>query len=91
MFSITNPASQRLAEILKNKSPEAVIRFKKVKSRLRLRVGKIRASDQTFDHEGRTVLALDEPMAKILILRKLDVTATDKGPRLRLKPNENAR
>lgn len=91
MFSVTNPACQRLAEMLENKSPESVIRFKKINSRLRLRVGRIQASDQTFDHQGRTVLALDEPMAKILTLRELYVALTDKGPRLRLKPNENAR
>ena len=87
MFSVTNPAFGRLAQILEQEGDDAVLRFVRVKKRLRLRVGEVHPNDHTFSHAGKIVLALDDPMAKILTLRRLDVTVTKGGPRLRLKSN----
>jgi len=89
MFSVTAPAYRRLAQILELESPESVMRIIRVKRRLRIRVGTIRESDQIFTHEGRAVFALDEQMAKNLVLKKLDVKLTDEGPRLQLKKCES--
>lgn len=91
MFSVTNPAISRLAQILEQEGEDAVVRFVRVKRRLRLRVGAVHPNDHTFSHAGRIVLALDDPMAKILTMRQLDVSVTKGGPRLRLKSNEEPR
>jgi Fe-S cluster assembly iron-binding protein IscA len=41
--------------------------------------------DETFDHEGRTVLIVDTRVAEYLEDRTLDVRDTEAGPRLKLR------
>jgi hypothetical protein len=86
MFTLTNPASARLAHLLETKGDAAVARIFCRKHKLRLGVGQLRPGDQTFSHEGRVVLALDQRISTSLSRRRLYVRQTDTGPRLKLQP-----
>ena len=85
MLSMTDSAGARLTDLLTSKADGSVARIIRNRDRLHLRVGQLRASDQTFSHEGRVVLALDMEIASTLSLRELDLCATSSGKRLRLK------
>jgi hypothetical protein len=74
-----------MAHLLKAKADDSVLRIIRRKQRLRLRLSNVRSGDQTFAHDGRVVLALDQRIGTSLSLRQLDVRQTDTGPRLRLK------
>ena len=85
MLTLTDPAGARLAHLLNAKAEDAVVRIIRRKRRLQLRLGRLRPNDQTFAHNGRVVLAIDERMGTSLSLRKLGVRNTDSGPRLSFK------
>lgn len=85
MLKVSTPAAVQLAHLLNPRSGDAVVRIIRRKNRLRLRWSLVRPGDQTFAHEGRVVLALDERMRRSLSKRQLDVKQTDAGPRLRMK------
>jgi hypothetical protein len=75
-----------MAQLLTAKADDAVLRIIRRKDRLRLRLSLVRPGDQTFAHDGRVVLALDERMRRSLSRRQIDIRQTNGGPRLRLKP-----
>ena len=85
MLLVTTPAAARMAHLLNAKPGNSVLRIVREKQRLRLRLGIVRPGDQTFAHDGRVVLALDQTVGTSLSLRQLDLRQTDEGPRLRLK------
>jgi hypothetical protein len=74
-----------MAHLLNAKPENAVLRIVRRDQRLRLRFGTVRPGDQTFVHDGRIVLALDERVGTSLSLRQLELRQTDDGPRLLLK------
>jgi len=83
MLTVTEAASARLAEILKQEEfpEEAAIRFVREAGGLRLQSDNERPGDTTFQHEGRTVLLLDEQVSELLADETLDVD----GPKLALR------
>ena len=86
MLKVTISAAARMAHLLKAKADDAVLRIVRHKDRLRLRTDVLHPGDQTFAHDGRVVLALDQRVGTDLTLRQLDVRMTDAGlPKLRLK------
>jgi hypothetical protein len=85
MLNVSTPAAARMAHLLKTKAADAVLRIIRRKDRLKMRLGRLHAGDQTFAHQGRVVLAIDQRIGKSLSLRHLDLRETATGPRLRLK------
>jgi hypothetical protein len=85
MLKVSTPAAVQLAHLLHPKAGDAVVRIVRRKNRLRLRWSLVRPGDETFAHDGRVVLALDDRMRRSLSKRQLDVRQTDAGPRLRMK------
>ncbi len=85
MLQVSSSAAARMAHLLNAKPGNAVLRIVRQNERLRLRLGIVRPGDQTFVHEGRVVLAVDERMGTKLTSRQIELRETDAGPRLRLK------
>ena len=85
MLKVSSRAAERMAHLLNAKSDEVVLRIIRRDNRLRMGFGHLRPGDQTFVHQGRVVLALDERVGKSLSLRQLDLRETKRGLRLRLK------
>jgi len=85
MLKVSVPAAARMAVLLNSRPGDAVLRIIRDHKRLRLRVGVLSPGDQTFAHNGKVVLALDQRLGKDLALRQLDLRESATGPRLRLK------
>ncbi len=85
MLHVSTSAAARMAHLLNAKPNHAVLRIVRRDQRLKLRLGIVRPGDQTFVHDGRVVLALDERMGTRLASGQLELKDTDEGPRLRLK------
>ena len=84
MFAISDPAAQRMNELLVPMAKGATFRIVHRDGRFRLRVSQVRPGDQTTAHAGRVVLALDAKTQASLKGRKLGVKNTAAGPRLKL-------
>lgn len=87
MFSITEAAGAHLAGLLERaEAPEDVFaRLEQEEGGLALRLGHADPGDNTFAHEGKTVLVLSDELHQQLADSTLDVEDTDQGPRLRLQ------
>ena len=85
MLQVSTPAAARMAHLLSARPEHAVLRIVHRDQRLRLRLGIVRPGDQTFEHDGRIVLAIDEHLGNKLGQRQIELRETDDGPRLRLK------
>ena len=86
MLTVTESAEQHLNDILKqNDAPDdAALRFVVEGQSLGLTRGKESPGDQKFEHDGKTVLLLDEQVAGLLDERTLDTEKTEEGARLAL-------
>jgi hypothetical protein len=84
MFAITYEAGEYLTELLDNAnvSEETAIRFVFEDNALTPRLDIGRPGDVSFDHEGRTVLVLDNHVSQAVSDHTLDVKTTDEGPQL---------
>lgn len=84
MLTVTPAASARLARMLADLSApaNAAIRMVLEEQGLRIRLDRPTPNDLKFDHDGRTVLVLDERMSKILARKKVDVEHRDGRARL---------
>lgn len=89
MLTVTEAAGAHLAELLaESKTPEArdlVVRIVYEADGLALTLDQTRADDQTFDHEGVTVLVVDEKLSEALAGRTLDIAETETGQRLTMR------
>ena len=79
MLTVTEAASARLAEMMEQKglSQDVAIRFVSRDRGIAMQSGTERPGDATFQHEGRTVLLLDEKVSKLLADETLDVDGTE--------------
>ena len=84
MLTVTPPAFARMALLLKTEEKNAVLRIIRRNKRLKIRVSSLRPGDQTFNHNGKVVLAIDSKVSPSLSKRHLDVHQTEDGPRLRM-------
>jgi Fe-S cluster assembly iron-binding protein IscA len=75
MLTVTQKASVHLKEMLDEaEAPEdKCIRISTKGDHLALAFGSKEPGDTTYEHEGRTVLVIDEQLAKQLDDRKVDV------------------
>jgi Fe-S cluster assembly iron-binding protein IscA len=89
MLNVTEVAGAQLAQKLADKqaSGDMAVRFvRKRKGRgWAMRVDNTAANDVKFAHAGKTVLALDAKVARLLTNKTLDVRNTATGPRLLLR------
>ena len=84
MLTITEAAGAHMAEVLADTQEDFAIRFVLAGQNLEPQLDKPRSGDTTFDHNGRTVLILDEDVSQMLAERTLDMQETHEGPRLML-------
>ena len=75
MLTVTEAASARLAEMLKQQDVPAdiAVRFVHEGEGVGLRPDNEREGDTAFQHEGRTVLLLDAQVSELLVDDTLDV------------------
>lgn len=75
MLTVTEPAAQRLSEVIQEAGvPEqAAIRLVYDGQRIGMQPDEERPGDTSFEHDGRTILVLDEQVATLLSEHKLDV------------------
>ncbi|QDU40471.1 hypothetical protein Mal4_48280 [Maioricimonas rarisocia] len=85
MLTISQPAYDRLSELLADRPNDVAVRIVLREGRARIRPGRQREGDQAIEHEGRTVLLLDKRAARKLDHRTLGIRETEKGPRLKLR------
>jgi len=74
MLTITDAAGARLAEILqeRNAPDEVAVRLVYDGQNLAMQADSSRPGDETFEHEGRTVLLLDDQLSGLLAEQTLD-------------------
>lgn len=86
MLTITEPASAHLRKLLDdaNAPDEAAVRFIMGQQGLSLKMDNQQPGDQIFEHNGRTVLLLDDQLSNLLADRTLDVKETERGTMLAL-------
>jgi Fe-S cluster assembly iron-binding protein IscA len=86
MLTLTEAAGEHLTQVLDNsKAPEQIaVRLVAGENGLAMAADQPKPEDTTFDHNGRTVLVLDQQVAQALDARTLDVEETDKGRTLTL-------
>ncbi len=89
MLTLTEAAGARLAQILdEERLPvEVAFRFVKEEDGIAMRPDTARPGDATFEHEGRTVLLLDEQVSGLLAAETLVVNDCDG---LTLRSNEDS-
>lgn len=84
MFTMTETAGEYLTTLLDNTNAEeeTAIRLVLDGNTLMPKLDNARPGDATFDHEGRMVLVLDAQVTQLLDQSRLDVRATEEGPKL---------
>lgn len=89
MLIVTRAARARLLSKLdRRKAAEDVsMRFARKKNGWRLRTDTARPGDTTFTHRGRSVLLVAAGVSRVMQKMRLDVEATERGPRLKLHRN----
>lgn len=87
MFTVTPPARAYLAAGLDSaNAPEGItMRLILQGEALDSRVDYVRAGDVTFEHDGKTVLAIDAETAELLEDYTLEIQETPDGSRLHLR------
>ncbi|MFA9476826.1 hypothetical protein ACERK3_00835 [Phycisphaerales bacterium AB-hyl4] len=87
MLIMTHTAAEHLRQLLlEADAPEgAAARFVAGPEGLSLHLDKQRSGDEAYEHDGRTVLLVDEQISELLNDRTLDLEETDDGPALTLQ------
>jgi Fe-S cluster assembly iron-binding protein IscA len=84
MLTVTAAAGEHLAQVLGDTQEDVAIRFVLAGQNLEPKLDTPRSGDTTFDHNGRTILILDEGVSQMLAGQTLDMQETHEGPRLTL-------
>ena len=84
MVAITKAAGAYLTHVLEQDPVGQTVRLVFGLRGLEPQPSAVLPGDTTFEHQGRTVLVLDEIMSQMLGDKTLDVEETEDGPRLRL-------
>lgn len=85
MLTVTENAAEHLAKLLVEAPEDLTARIVRQPSGLGIQLGDVQPDDATFEHEGRTVLALDPVLIETLSHKTLDVQTTEQGPQLSLQ------
>ena len=87
MLSVTDAATEHLTAILTEiqATDEQAVRLVCAEDGVSLAVDSAQNGDTTFEHQGKTILVLDEQAAERLGESTLDVEDTEEGPQLGLR------
>jgi hypothetical protein len=87
MLTVTESAGAYLGQLLvdHDASEEVAVRFLLVGEQLRPMLDNIRPGDVMFEHEGKTILVLDEPLSERLTDNTLDLKEAGDGIHLSLR------
>jgi Fe-S cluster assembly iron-binding protein IscA len=86
MLTVTDDAKAHLASIIteNNVPDEYAIRLVAGPQGIGLAPDEPKETDETFEHEGRTVLCVEPALNEQLDGRKLSVEPSEQGPRLNI-------
>ncbi len=84
MVTITYSATEHIAYTLSEQQvgDDVVLRIKVTKDDVEMQPDEIRPGDETFDHNGKVVLVLDQQTSQLLGNKTIDLTADDDGSHL---------
>ena len=85
MLTIAPAILSRFASELGDEESADAVRIAVVEKKLDVFVDEVRETDETFEHEGRIVLVLDEVTAALLKDRTLTVEDSEEDMVLRLR------
>ena len=84
MVTVTYTAGEHMAYLLSEHQvrDDVVLRIKLTKGGVEMQPDKIRPGDETFDHNGKVVLVLDQQTLQLLGNKTIDVMTDDDGSHL---------
>ena len=84
MVTVTYSAGEHMAYTLSEHQvhDDVVLRIKLTKGGVEMQPDKVRPGDETFDHNGKIVLVLDQPSSEFLGNKTIDLTSDDDGSHL---------
>ena len=88
MFTITESACAHLSTMLAEAPADAVVRLSANNDSLSMYLGNEQQGDETYEHDGRTVLAVESELVGLLENAKIDVEQTEEGPQLVLSSTQ---
>jgi Fe-S cluster assembly iron-binding protein IscA len=90
MLTVTDSACALINDLLdRSEAPDdAAARLTVGDQGLQMTIDTQRDGDQSFDHEGKTVLLIDEQVASLLEDKSIDTQETEQGPVLAVTATE---
>ncbi len=87
MVTVTYTAAEHMAYTLSedHDSDDVVLRIKLTKDGVEMNPDNIRPGDETFDHNGKVVLVLDQQISQLIGNKTIDLTTDDDGSHLILE------
>ncbi len=84
MVTITYTAAEHIAYMLSEHEvrDDVVLRIKRMKGGVEMRPDKMRSGDETFDHNGKVILVLDQQTSQLLGNKTIDLMTDDDGSHL---------
>ncbi len=87
MVTVTYTASEHVAYMLSvhQAGKDVVLRIKLTNGGIEMQPDMIRPGDETFDHNGKVVLGLDQRISQLLGNKTIDLMTDDAGSHLILE------
>ena len=84
MLTVTYTAGEHIAYMLSEHEvrDDVVLRIELTKGGVEMQPDKIRPGDETFDHNGKVVLVLDQQTSQLLGNKTIDLMTDDDGSHL---------
>ncbi len=84
MVTLTYTAGERMAYMLSEHQDrdDVVMRIKLTKGDVEMQPDKIRPGDETFAHDGKVILVLDQQISQLLDNKTIDLMTDDDGSHL---------
>ena len=87
MLTVTYTAGEHIAYMLSEHEvrDDVVLRIELTKGGIKMQPDKMRPGDETFDHNGKVVLVLDQKASQLLGNKTIDLMSDDDGSHLILE------
>ena len=87
MLTVTYAAGEHIAYMLSEHEvrDDVVLRIELTKGGIKMQPDKMRPGDETFDHNGKVVLVLDQQTSQLLGNKTIDLMTDDDGSHLILE------
>lgn len=87
MLNASDAACAFISDLLTSSDApdDSAVRFVIEENNLSMKLDEEKPGDESFHHEGKTVLVVDAEMSQILDGKTLDVEETEEGPQLTMK------